>query len=158
MKLSALSVLLATLLTACGSSDSASYMIDGPDLSLTLVRNQTYAWSDEWELELVTTHMPDCMRRNRLKPAPDAGFTLQVFRALEGGYILKQGNNWYVTETRRCQLQAFQAPPAQPGDALGAFAIKDQRLQFVAAQKPPAPPAPPAAPQETPATIPPAAR
>lgn len=154
MKLLILAALLAALLTACGSSDSASYLIDGPDHSLTLVRDQPYAWSDEWELALVTTHQPDCVRRHPLKPAPDADFKLELFRALEGGIILKQGNNWYITETRKCQLQQFLAPPAEPGDALGAFAIKDQRLQFVAAQKPPASPA---APQETPA-VPPVAR
>ncbi len=147
--------LLAALLTGCGSSDTASYLIDGADLSLTLVRNQTYAWSEDRELELVTTHKPDCMRRNPLKPAADAGFKLEVFRALEGGYILKQGNNWYVTESGKCQLQQFKTPPVEPGDLLGAFVIKDQRLQFVAAPRPPA-----AAPevQGTPAIAAPAAR
>ena len=138
MKLSILAVLVAVVLSACGRSDTASFLIDGADLSLTLVRNQSYAWSDEWDLELVTTHQPDCMRRNPLKPAPDAGFKLEVFRALEGGYILKQGNNWYITETGKCQLQQFKTPPAEPGDPLGAFTIKEQRLQFVAVPKPPA--------------------
>lgn len=158
-----IAALLAASLTACGSSDSASYLIDGPDHSLTLVRDQTYAWSEERELALVTTNQPDCMRRNPLKPASDAGFKLEVFRALEGGLILKQGNNWYITDLQKCLLQQFKSPPAEPGDLLGAFTIKDQRLQFVAAPKPPAPPAAPqptpgASVQETPAIAASAAR
>jgi len=153
MKLFILTALL--LLTACGSSDSASYLIDGPSHSLTLVRNQTFAWSDDRELELVTTNTPDCMRRHRLKAAPDAGFKLEVFRAIEGGIILKQGSNWYIADIQKCLLQQYSVPPVEPGDALGAFTIKDQRLVFVAAAKAPAPPA---VPQEAPANTSPAAR
>ena len=132
----------ALLLTGCGS-DAASYLIDGPDHSLTLLREQPYFWSSQWDLSLVTTREPDCMRRHRLKPAAMDGFKLEVFHTPDDRYILKQRNRWYVTETQKCRLQEFQKPPDEPGEPLGAFELKDKRLQFVAFAKPAKPAAAP---------------
>jgi hypothetical protein len=136
-----LGIAAAALLTACGSTDSASYQITGAQHSLSLIRNQQYVWDKGWEISLVTAHSPECMRRHKLLPAPEGAFTAELFRSLEGNYILKQGNNWYVTETQKCQLQQFKQPPREPGDALGTFNEKEGLLQFVAAPKPPAAPA-----------------
>jgi hypothetical protein len=122
----------AVLVVAGCSSDAASYLIDGPDTSLTLVREKPYFWSKNWELSLVATRLPECMRRHELKPATDNGFKLEVFRTLEGGYILKQDGNWYVVDLQQCRLQTFTTPPREPGDRAGAFEVKDGRLQFVA--------------------------
>ncbi len=133
----------AMLLAGCGN-DSTSYLIDGADRSLTLSRVQPYFWSSAWDLSLVTTGLPDCMRRHRLKPAGMDGFKVELFRTPDDRYLLKQGGNWYVTETRTCRLQQFQTPPAEPGERLGAFELKDEHLQFVAAPKSAAPPSPPA--------------
>ncbi|HUY03370.1 MAG TPA: hypothetical protein VMV33_08800 [Rhodocyclaceae bacterium] len=131
----------ALLLTGCGN-DSASYLINGADHSLTLSRVQPYFWSSAWDLSLVTTHMPDCMRRHRLKPAAMDDFKVELFRTPEDRYILKQGGNWYITETEKCRLQQFQTPPAEPGERLGVFEIKEKRLQFVPAPTSAAPPLP----------------
>ncbi|HUW37507.1 MAG TPA: hypothetical protein VMV91_09245 [Rhodocyclaceae bacterium] len=138
-------VATALLLAGCGN-DSASYLIDGADHSLTLSRVQPYLWSSAWDLALVTTRMPDCMRRHRLKPAAMDGFKVELFRTPEDRYILKQGGNWYVTETEKCRLQQFQTPPAEPGERLGDFELKEKRLQFVPAPKSAAPAQPLAAP------------
>jgi hypothetical protein len=139
----------AALLTACGSTDSASYQITGAQHSLSMIRNQQYVWDKGWEISLVTAHSPECMRRHKLLPAPEGAFTAELFRSLEGNYILKQGNNWYVTETQKCQLQQFKQPPREPGDAVGTFNEKDGLLQFVAAPKPPAAVTAPATTQAT---------
>jgi len=128
-----LGIAAAALLTACGSTDSASYQISGAQHSLALIRNQQYAWDKGWEVSLVTARNPECMRRHKLQPAPEGEFKAELFRSLEGNYILKQGNNWYVTETQKCQLQQFKQPPREPGDVLGTFNEKDGVLQFVAA-------------------------
>ena len=132
----------AVLLAGCGS-DSASYLIDGPGHSLTLLREQVYFWSSEWDLALMTTNAPECMRRHKLKAAPLVGdFKAELYRSLEGGYILKQGGNWYIADTQQCRLQQYEAPPVEPGDLVGAFEVKDGKLQFVAAAKSVAPTAP----------------
>ncbi len=131
--------LIAALAGGC-RSDSASYMINGPELSLTLIVDQNYLWDDEWQLGLLTTRQPDCMRRHNLQPAPLDGLKLDVYQAADGAYIVKQGNNWYIAETKKCQLQRFKAPPPEPGELRGSFEFKDGKLTFVALPKPPAPP------------------
>jgi len=134
---------LLTQLSGCGSSDAASYQISGASHSLSLLREKQLAWDSEWSVALVTTNNPECMRRNKLQPAPDGEFKADLYRSLEGNYILKQGNNWYVTETQKCRLQQFKEAPREPGNLLGSFEIKDDMLQFVPAANPPvAAPAP----------------
>ncbi|MCX7174998.1 MAG: hypothetical protein NT159_13980 [Proteobacteria bacterium] len=158
-------VLSASLLAACGNIESASYMIAGAPHSLALTRTKTFLWSDGWDLELVTAHNPECMRRHKLQPVTGADFKVELYRSLEGNYIIKQGNNWYVTETQKCRLQQFQTPPREPGDLLGFFEEKGDGIKFTATPAAAAPlpapvPAPPAvSPPVTsqPATTPPLA-
>jgi len=139
----ALGALSALLLAACGSVDSASYMINGAAHSLSLTRTKNYFWSNEWELTLVTARNPECMRRHHLQPLTGAEFKVELYRSLEGNYIVKQGGNWYVTETQQCRLQKFPTPPREPGDLLGVFEERDEGIRFVAAPgaKSTAPPA-----------------
>lgn len=128
-----LGALSAFLLAACGSIESASYMIAGAPHSLSLTRTKNYFWSNEWELALVTARNPECMRRHKLQPVTGTDFKVEVYRSLEGNYIVKQGNNWYVTETRQCRLQQFPTPPREPGDLLGVFEEKDDGIRFMPA-------------------------
>jgi len=138
MKLSMGTLVLAALAALAGGcrSDSASYMIAGPEHSLTLIVDQDYFWDSEWQIGLLTTRQPDCMRRHRLRPAPLQGLKVDVFQTLEGGYIIKEGNNWYVAETQKCQLQQFKVPPVEPGDLRGSFEFKDGKLSFTAQPRP----------------------
>ena len=138
MKLATKLILVTTgtlLLAGCGSTDSASYQISGAQHSLSLIRNKQFAWDKGWEVSLVSAHNPECMRRHKLQPAPEGEFKAELFRSLEGNYILQQGNNWYVTETQKCQLQQFKQAPREPGDPIGTFNEKEGLLQFVAAPK-----------------------
>ncbi|MDD5177106.1 MAG: hypothetical protein PHQ05_11865 [Sterolibacterium sp.] len=136
-----LAAVTVALCVGCGSSDSASYQIHGAIHSLALLRTKQFMWDKNWELALVTARSPECMRRHKLQLAPDTDFKAELFRSLEGNYILKQGNNWYVTETQKCQLQQFKQPPREPGDLLGTFNEKEGTLQFVVAGKPVSAPA-----------------
>lgn len=129
----AISVALA--LTACGREDAASYLIDGSRHSLSLLRDKPFAWSSGWDLSLVTTNIPDCMRRNKLMHSSDKKFKVELYRTFDGAYILNQNDNWFVTEIQKCQLQKFKSPPPEPGKLLGTFEDKDGRLQFVALAK-----------------------
>lgn len=128
-------VLSASLLSGCGSSDSAAMLIDGPKHSLTLIREKAYLWSDSWDLAMVVMRDPECTRRHHLKPAPDTSFKMEVYRPVDGGWILKQGKRWYIADTASCQLQQYKEPPPEPGNLVGAFQEKDGTLAFVAAPK-----------------------
>lgn len=125
------------LLSACGDTQMASFMIDGSQHSLTLVREQPYLGSSRWDLTLVTARQPICQRRHKLQPAEDNVFKTDLYRSHEGAFILHQDKHWYVTETGNCQLQQYQAPPPEPGDLLGAFEIKNGQFKFI-----PTPPTP----------------
>jgi hypothetical protein len=118
-------------LSACGSSDFASYLIDGTaDHALTLIRDKAYLWSDGWDLDLVVTSQPDCQRRHALKRSGDGNFKLNVYRSAEGAYILKQGKRWYVTELHSCRLQQYEEAPPAPGDLIGSFETRGGPLHF----------------------------
>lgn len=150
-----LGVLAGWLLAGCGSMDSASYMIGGAQHSLSLTRTKNYFWSSEWELTLVTARNPECMRRHKLQPVTGTDFRVELYRSLEGNYIVKQGSNWYVTETQKCRLQQFPTTPREPGDLLGVFEEKEDGIKFVAAPAGKTPT--PAAALAAPATPPPQA-
>jgi hypothetical protein len=122
---------LSLLLTACGSSDTGTMPIQGSDHSLTLIREKPYLWSDGWDLAVVVSRMPDCMRRHHIKHAPDAAFKMEVFHTEQGGWILHQGKRWYVADTTSCQLQKYETKPPEPGVFVGAFEDKSGTLKFV---------------------------
>jgi hypothetical protein len=128
---SLIGVLCVGLLSAC-SSESSSYLIDGGDTALTLLRDKPYLWSSSWEMALVVTHLPECQRRHKLKSAGDGNFKMEVYRPPEGGYILHHGKRWYVAELRGCQLQMYAEPPSEPGELIGTFEARDEPVRFVA--------------------------
>lgn len=126
----AMTAFLAAGLTACGSSDLASMPIQGSDHSLTLVREKPYAWSAGWDMAVVVSRMPDCMRRHHLKHVGDGAFKVEVFRTEQARWILHQGKRWYIAETDNCQLQQFEEKPAEPGTLVGIFSEKGGTLKF----------------------------
>lgn len=132
----------ALLLGGCAREEAASYTIEGDQRhSLSLLR-ETYPWSSGWDMKLVTTNAPKCLRRHALKEAPEADFKVELFRPENGVFILRQGDNWYVTEMGKCQLQQFKTPPPAPGERIGAFVEKNGELAFVDPSGKAAPPVP----------------
>lgn len=119
-------------LTGCGSSETASFMIDGGDTALTLERIKPYAWSDGWELELIVRRHPECQRRHPLKPATGEAPKVELFTPEPYVFIIRQAKRWYVTDLRSCQLQAFKEAPPAPGTPVGTFQVKGDRLVYVA--------------------------
>lgn len=133
--------IVALALSACGREDAASYMIDGPRHSLSLLRDKPFAWSKGWELKFVTTNMPDCLRRHKLVRASDKNFRLDLYQTFDGGaFIINIKSHWFVTEMKKCQLQKFETPPPEPGTLIGSFEDKEDGLQFVPVAKPAAAP------------------
>ena len=151
----------ALALSACGREDAASYMLDGPRHSLSLLRDKPFAWSRGWDLKFVTTNMPDCLRRHNLLHTSDKNFRLNLYQTFDGGaFIINIKSHWFVTEMKKCQLQKFETPPPEPGTLIGTFEDKEGQLQFVPVEKPaaatankisPAPAATTSAPVPTPA-------
>ncbi|RTL53107.1 MAG: hypothetical protein EKK46_09510 [Rhodocyclaceae bacterium] len=123
----------ALLLTACGGGDDVSYLVGGSKTQyLSVQRERTWLWSD-WQVSVVVSRYPDCVRRHHVKNvSKDVVFKVELYRPLEGGFILHQGKRWYVADTAQCQLQQFEEPPAEPGDLLGTFAEVNGALQFKA--------------------------
>ncbi len=121
----------ALLLSACAREEAASYTIDGDqNHSLSLLR-EIYPWSSGWEVKLVTTNSPACLRRHPLLETPETDFRVELFRPEEGVFILRQGDNWYVTEMGQCRFQQFKAPPPAPGGRMGEFVERKGKLVFV---------------------------
>lgn len=134
---------LTALLAGCGSSDTASLVIDGPETALTLERIKPYVWSGEWEVQLVVRRFPECQRRHNLAAASGSGaYKMELFSPAPGAFIIKQGQHWYVTELKSCNLQAFKSPPPEPGTPVGAFVERDGALRFEKAPAAAAPSAP----------------
>lgn len=127
-----ISLLALAVLSGC-KGDTASYRIgDSRDHALTLIRNKPYPWSKAWELEVVVSNAPVCLRRHRLKDAPEADPELALHVPELGAFILRQGKRWYVAEMGACDLQEFKTPPPEPGELIGSFKTKDGAFRFIA--------------------------
>lgn len=133
---SSLAAVMLLALAGCGSTETASFLIDGSDTALTLERTKAYAWSEGWELDLTVRRNPECQRRHRLKAAATDGLKVDVFTPEPYVFIIRQGKRWYVTALKSCQLQAFEEPPPAPGTPVGTFQMKAGKFSFVA--EPPA--------------------
>jgi hypothetical protein len=122
---------LLLALAGCGSSDTASFLIDGNQTALTLERTKPYAWSEGWELDLTVRRNPECQRRHRLKVAATDALKVELFTPEPYVFIVRQGKRWYVTELKSCQLQAFKEAPPAPGKPVGAFQMTNGKFVFV---------------------------
>lgn len=140
-------LLSIVLLTACGDTQHAAYLITDGQHSLTLTRQQTFIGSD-WDTEFVVARFPDCQRRYPLKDLVGDKLKIDVYRTEPGVFILNSGKRWYVTETRTCRFEQFKEAPPAPGDVIGSFQVKDGTLEYKSQEAPAAvPPAPTSVPK-----------
>ncbi|MCX7897384.1 MAG: hypothetical protein N2441_05885 [Rhodocyclaceae bacterium] len=116
-------------LAAC-VKEPVAYQIEGGDHSLTLERNKPYFWSSGWELDLIVARYPECQRRYALKKVKSEKLRVDLYSPEPFVFILNQGKNWYVAETRQCRMQAYEEPPAEPGPLLGSFRTKGGQFAF----------------------------
>ena len=135
MKLRATSLVPLFVLALAGcAKEPAAFLIEGGNHSLTVERNKPYFWSSGWELDLVVSRYPECQRRHALKKSGEK-VRIDLYRTQQGGFILNQGNRWYVAETRECRMQQFDEEPQQPGEFLGSFREKGGVFSFVTAEQ-----------------------
>jgi hypothetical protein len=117
-------------------NDAASYLIDGRDHALTLLRQQPYFWSKQTELNFVVARFPDCQRRHSLKPAEDGDTHASLMETGPGTYLLQRGHDWYALDTKSCGLQPVSAPAKTGYRNVGAFDPSSGKLRFVASAAP----------------------
>ena len=142
--LKSLLVLVAVPLLAACEYEGTAFLIDGKDQSITLVREQRWFWSDEVEQAVVVSRMPTCMRRHSIKSGVTGSVKMEVYEAGDALWALKQGKNWYLASTEKCEFQIWKDAPADPpGKHVGTFVRKAGKFQFAlaeAAAKPITPP------------------
>ena len=124
---------LLGVLAGCENS-ATSYMIDGSQHALILVREQKFFWDDELGQAVVVSRLPACQKRVRIHPGAVDLVEMKVYAAGDGLWALHQGVRWYLAGTEECRLQDWDNPGDRPpGALLGSFALKDGEPAFVAA-------------------------
>jgi hypothetical protein len=119
-------------LAGCGSQQAAYDFSNGLE-SLSVTRDQQYPGSN-WDTRLIVARDPECQRRYTLKATGDK-FKMAVYRYEPGVFLLNQGKRWYVAETRTCRWQMYDEAPPEPGELIGNFVIKDEKLAYVSEEK-----------------------
>lgn len=129
---------LALLLAGC-VNDSASYLIDGRDHSLTIRREQSYFWKKDADISLVAARLPDCQRLHALTDANADAVKVDLYAAGEDLWNVRIDQQLWQIETRTCNgLTELQYDPkADLGRLVGSFTVKNGKLQFDPAPRPP---------------------
>lgn len=140
-------MLVAALLLAGCTEDSATFNIDGQEHALTIRRQQRYFWEDKVEVALVASRMPDCRRLHKLASfAPAEQTKVDVFAAGEQAWNLRMGQQLWQIETETCDglVELEYDPKADLGQPAGSFSVRDGKLAFepAPAAGQPVPPAP----------------
>jgi len=128
---------LALLLAGC-VNDSASYLIDGRDHSLTIRREQNYFWKKDADISLVAARLPDCQRLHALTDANAADVKVDLYSAGDGLWNVRIDQQLWQIETQTCNgLTELQYDPkADLGQLVGSFIVKNGKLEFDAAPLP----------------------
>jgi len=124
---------LLSVLAGCENS-ATSYMIDGSQHALILVREQKFVWDDELRQAVVVSRLPACQKRIRIHPSSTKLVDMKVYEAGDSLWALHQGDRWYLAGTEECRLQDWDNPGSQPpGKLIGSFVLKDGAPAFVPA-------------------------
>ena len=124
---------LLAVLAGCENS-ATSYMIDGSQHALILVREQKFVWDDELRQAVVVSRLPACQKRIRIHPSSTELVEMKVYEAGDSLWALHQGDRWYLAGTEECRLQDWDNPGSQPpGKLIGSFVLKDGAPAFVPA-------------------------
>ena len=129
-----LPLLLLPLLAACVDDRTAYTPAEGND-AITLIREQPLFWEKKVNLSLVVARMPDCMRRHELLKDSEPTTTVELFEYEPTTYIVRIGQQMWVTETRTCEGFAPMDKPAPKGmgTLLGTWTPSAEGMAFVPA-------------------------
>ena len=123
---------LASLLFLSACSDQrATFEIEGPSHSISMIRVINLPWQKSAEYAIVASRMPECNRRHVF---PEKAFNIktEVFSPGNSAWILRQSGRMYVMETRTCEgfARLDKEPENGLGDLMGTFEMKDDTLTF----------------------------
>ena len=126
---------LLPLLAAC-TDLRATFEIKGSAHALSLIRVTGMFWEKTAEYSIVAARMPDCMRRHALGKAALKA-RVEVYSPGNDAWILRQGKQMYVVETRTCEGFARLAsePEGGLGPLQGSFQVRSGTLTWVAEPK-----------------------
>ncbi len=143
MKKLVLLPLAALSLSGC-INDRASYMIDGHNYGLTVIRDQRFFWDKQLEMSIVAARLPDCQRRHKLPLTAPADTRIELYQTGSATFVIKLSGVMYLVETTTCEgfQKLADVPPNGLGDHLGDFQDKDGKYVFVPVPAPAAPLAP----------------
>lgn len=113
--------ILAALLGGCSSSETASYLINGAETAITLVREKAYPWDDEYMRAVVVTSRPKCITRYKMPPDNGEIGKVDVYDADEGYYVLIDRAGQYMTNIADCSMFLVEKKIADPGERVGTF-------------------------------------
>jgi hypothetical protein len=118
-------LLLPLLLAGC-VNESASYLIDTNDHSLTVFVTQDYFWSKQAGLRLVASRLPDCQRQFDLGKALTSDLNVELFSTGENTYLLRSGEEMWQVETGACTKLG---PPSENVQAqpIGVFHLDGKK-------------------------------
>ncbi len=137
-KLKLFPILLALPVLAACEYEGAAFIVNGnKDENISLVREQRWFWSSDVDQAVVVSRMPTCMRRHDIKSGVAGSVKMEVFEAGSSLWALKQGKNWYLASTEKCEFQRWTEPPDEPpGRLVGTFSRKNDKLEFIPAEQP----------------------
>ncbi|MCL2590983.1 MAG: hypothetical protein FWD67_08945 [Betaproteobacteria bacterium] len=125
-----ISLAVLPLLTACENS-ATSMIVENKDHALVLIREQPYFWSDKVEQYIVVSRLPTCQRRIKIHQDSVAMNPVDVYDAGPLLWALRQGGQWYLASTERCQVQDWNnSGNRPPGPAVGNFERRDGKTVF----------------------------
>ncbi len=143
MNKTAIFLALIPLLGGCTSSETSSYLINGAETAVTLLREKAYPWDDHYMRAVVVTSRPKCITRYKM-PSDDGDMgKVDVYDAGEGYYILKDKAGQYMTNLADCSMFLVEKKIDDPGELKGSFSTTpEEPLHFVPAPAKPKPKAP----------------
>ncbi|MFT3849196.1 MAG: hypothetical protein QM739_11155 [Propionivibrio sp.] len=126
---------LLPCLVAC-TDQRATFEIKGSAHSLSLIRVTGMFWEKTADYAIVAARMPDCMRRHTMAKA-GLSARVEVYSPGNDAWILKQGTQLYVVETRTCEgfAKLDKVPEAGLGTPMGVFEMRNDVLAFTPAPK-----------------------
>lgn len=143
MNKTVLSLVLISLLGGCTSSETASYMVNGAETAVTLLRAKAYPWDDFYMRSVVVTSRPKCITRYKMPPDDGDMGKVEVYDAGEGYFVLKDKFGQYMTNLADCSMFLVDKKIEDPGELKGNFETsEEQPLHFVPVPAKPKPKAP----------------